>query len=80
MMRRRLRAASRDEMIAALEQVAGSDVTARISYAPDPAVERIVKSWPGAWDTARAEALGLTADADFASIIRAYLEDVKAAG
>jgi D-erythronate 2-dehydrogenase len=67
------------EMIAALEDVAGSDVTARISYAPDPAIERIVKSWPGAWDTARAEALGLTADADFASIIRAYMDDVKAA-
>ncbi|OEZ80722.1 putative epimerase/dehydratase [Janthinobacterium sp. HH106] len=66
------------EMIAALEQVAGTDVVARISYAPDPAVERIVKSWPGAWDTARAESLGLTADADFASIIRAYIEDVKA--
>ncbi|MNQ95649.1 hypothetical protein D3C85_1112150 [compost metagenome] len=68
------------EMIAALEQVAGSEVTKRISYAPDPAVERIVKSWPGAWDTARAEALGLTADADFAGIIRAYIDDVKAAG
>ena len=67
------------EMIAALEAVAGSDVTARISYAPDPAIERIVKSWPGAWDTARAEALGLTADADFASIIRAYMDDVNAA-
>jgi nucleoside-diphosphate-sugar epimerase len=67
------------EMIAALEDVAGSDVTARISYAPDPAIERIVKSWPGAWDTARAEALGLTADVDFASIIRAYMDDVKAA-
>ncbi|OHV97159.1 NAD-dependent epimerase [Janthinobacterium lividum] len=67
------------EMIAALEDVAGSDVTARISYAPDPAIERIVKSWPGAWDTARAEALGLTADVDFASIIRAYMDDVNAA-
>jgi nucleoside-diphosphate-sugar epimerase len=67
------------EMIAALEDVAGSDVTTRISYAPDPAIERIVKSWPGAWDTARAEALGLTADVDFASIIRAYMDDVKAA-
>ena len=65
-------------MIAALEAVAGSETAQRISYAPDPAVERIVKSWPGAWDTARAAALGLTADADFASIVRAYLDDVKA--
>ncbi|WP_454775763.1 D-erythronate dehydrogenase [Janthinobacterium tructae] len=67
------------EMVAALEDVAGSAVTGRISYAPDPAIERIVKSWPGAWDTARAEALGLTADVDFASVIRAYMDDVKAA-
>ncbi|WP_219114398.1 D-erythronate dehydrogenase [Janthinobacterium sp. UMAB-56] len=67
------------EMIAALGQVAGSEAAARISYAPDPAVERIVKSWPGAWDTARAEALGLTADANFAAIIRAYMDDVNAA-
>lgn len=67
------------EMIAALDDVAGSDVTARISHAPDAAVERIVRSWPGAWDTARAAALGLTADADFAAIIRAYVDDQKAA-
>ena len=67
------------EMIAALDEVAGSDVTARISHAPDAAVERIVRSWPGAWDTARAAALGLTADADFAAIIRAYVDDQKAA-
>lgn len=67
------------DMIAALEQVAGSEVTARISHAPDAAIERIVRSWPGAWDTQRAAALGLTADADFAAIVRAYIEDVKAA-
>lgn len=67
------------EMIAALDEVAGSDVTARISHAPDAAVERIVRSWPGAWDTKRAAALGLTADADFVAIIRAYVDDQKAA-
>ena len=63
------------EMVAALEQVAGAAAVSRIVFAPDPAIERIVKSWPGAWDVTRAKALGLAADADFETIIRAYIED-----
>ncbi|MES2068767.1 MAG: D-erythronate dehydrogenase [Pseudomonadota bacterium] len=63
------------EMVAALEQVSGPETAARISFTPDPAVERIVKGWPGAWDVSRAQALGLSADQDFASIIRAHIED-----
>jgi nucleoside-diphosphate-sugar epimerase len=72
------------EMVAALERVAGAEAVSRITFAPDPAIERIVKSWPGAWDVTRARALGLSADADFETIIRAYMEDeltpAKAAG
>jgi nucleoside-diphosphate-sugar epimerase len=63
------------EMVAALERVAGSEPATRIRWQSDPAVERIVGSWPGAWDTTRARALGLAADADFDSIVRAYVED-----
>ena len=63
------------EMVAALEKVAGPEPVARIRFMPDPAIERIVKSWPGAWDVTRAQALGLLADTDFESIIRAYIED-----
>ena len=63
------------EMLAALEKVAGRDTAARVTFAPDPAVERIIKSWPGAWDIARARALGLSADADFESIIKAYVDE-----
>ena len=33
------------------------------------------KSWPGAWDVRRAQALGLSADKDFEAIIKAYMED-----
>lgn len=65
------------QMVAALEKVAGPEVASRISFAPDAAVERIVKSWPGAWDVTRAKALGLAADADFETIIRAYIEDKR---
>jgi nucleoside-diphosphate-sugar epimerase len=63
------------EMAAALERVAGKDAAGRIRWERDPAVERIVGSWPGAWDTARAHALGRLGDADFDSIVRAYIED-----
>ena len=68
-------AVSAREMVAALERVAGTDVVNRIRWERDPAIERIVGSWPGAWDTARARALGFTGDEDFDSIVRAYVED-----
>jgi len=63
------------DMVAALEKVGGPEAVARIRFAPDPAVERIVQSWPGAWDDSRARALGLEGDADFESVIRAHVED-----
>ena len=67
------------EMVDALQRVAGADVVKRIRWERDPAVERIVASWPGAWDTARAKSLGLGGDADFDSVIRAHIEDEKPA-
>jgi nucleoside-diphosphate-sugar epimerase len=66
------------QMVAALENVAGPEPVSRISFVPDPAVERIVNSWPAAWDVTRAKALGLSADADFESIVRAYIEETGA--
>ncbi|MDR5883371.1 D-erythronate dehydrogenase [Caballeronia sp. LZ032] len=64
-----------DEMIAALREVAGEDAAARIDFQRDERIEKIVYSWPGAWDTARAEALGLEGDAAFADVIRAHIAD-----
>ncbi|MBC7431604.1 MAG: SDR family oxidoreductase [Rubritepida sp.] len=64
-----------DQMVAALRTVGGDTVADRITWTRDPAVERIVGSWPGAWDTRRAEALGLKADESFEAIVRAYVED-----
>jgi len=63
------------EMVDALRAVAGNDAVARISWRRDETIERIVGSWPSAWDTRRAEALGLTADASFEAIVRAHIED-----
>jgi nucleoside-diphosphate-sugar epimerase len=63
------------DMVAALEKVGGAEAVARIRFVPDPAVECIVQSWPGAWDDSRARSLGLEGDADFESVIRAHVED-----
>jgi nucleoside-diphosphate-sugar epimerase len=61
------------EMVAALKEVAGEDVAALIDWKPDPKIEKIVGSWPGAWETSRGEKLGLTGDTNFADVIRAYI-------
>jgi hypothetical protein len=66
---------SMDEEIAALRAVAGDAVAARIRPAPDEGVLRLVRTWAARFDTARARALGFVADADFESIVRAYVED-----
>jgi nucleoside-diphosphate-sugar epimerase len=63
------------DMVSALRAVAGDKVAKRVRFAPDPAVQRIIASWPPRWETQRAEQLGFRGDADFESIIRAYIED-----
>lgn len=62
-------------MAQALERVAGPQAAALIDWTPDPAVERLVRSWPGeiTWD--RARGLGLQADADFDSVVRSYVAE-----
>jgi nucleoside-diphosphate-sugar epimerase len=63
------------EMIAALERVAGPEVVRRIRIERDPRVERIVASWPGAWDVSRARSLGLPGDRTFDDVVRAYMSE-----
>ncbi|MDN7675745.1 SDR family oxidoreductase [Burkholderia oklahomensis] len=64
-----------DEMIDALREVAGADAVKLIRRAEDERVVKIVGSWPGRWDTSRAEALGLKGDASFVDVIRGYIDD-----
>jgi nucleoside-diphosphate-sugar epimerase len=47
------------EMVASLRRVAGEEVASRVHWERDAAIERIVGTWPGAWNTTRAETLGL---------------------
>ena len=63
------------EMIEALGKVAGPEAVARIRWEADETVQRIVGSWPAAWNTDRATALGFKGDADFETIIRNFIND-----
>lgn len=63
------------QMVDTLRAVAGAEVAERVSWNPDPAIQRIVGTWPAAWDTTRAHALGLEGDAGFDAIVRAFMED-----
>ena len=63
------------EMAAALERVAGKAATQLLDWTPDPAILRLVNTWPGNVASGRAAGLGLTADADFESVIRAYIRE-----
>jgi D-erythronate 2-dehydrogenase len=67
------------EMAAALARVAGADAAARIQWTRDPRIERIVATWPGAWDTSRARALGFPQDKDFETVIRDYIAETTVA-
>lgn len=66
------------EMVDALQRVAGSDVVQRIVWHADPAIERVVNSWPGAFSAERAKALGFTADLNYDDIVRAHMADMDA--
>jgi D-erythronate 2-dehydrogenase len=64
------------EQIAALERVAGKNVTARIRREPDPVIKGIVSGWPRDFVTDRALKLGFTtAEKTFDDIIRIHIED-----
>lgn len=63
------------EMVASLRRVAGEEVASRVHWERDAAIERIVGTWPGAWNTARAETLGFKGDRNFEQVVRAYIAD-----
>lgn len=63
------------EAVAALRRVAGEEVAARVRYVPDARIQAIVKTWPIAFRTPRAEKLGFAADADIETVIRDYLDE-----
>jgi nucleoside-diphosphate-sugar epimerase len=63
------------EMAAALERVAGPQATALLDWQPDPAIEKLVSTWPGNVAYERARGLGLRADTDFETVVRDYVRE-----
>jgi nucleoside-diphosphate-sugar epimerase len=62
------------EMVDDLRRVAGDAVADRVRFEHDAAIDRIVRTWPRDFEAKAGRALGMKADADFASIVRQYVE------
>jgi nucleoside-diphosphate-sugar epimerase len=67
------------EMIDTLARIAGAEVAARITPAPDPAIEAIVASWPGEILCPRARALGFEPNTGIADLIEEHQRRMKTA-
>jgi nucleoside-diphosphate-sugar epimerase len=65
------------EAVAALRRIAGDAVADRVKWQPDPVIERIVSTWPARFAPMFGLALGMQADPDFDSIVRAYIADER---
>lgn len=63
------------EMAAALERIAGPEATSLLDWTPDASILKLVSTWPGHVKSARAHALGLTANPDFDDVIREYIRE-----
>ncbi|WP_223456333.1 MULTISPECIES: D-erythronate dehydrogenase [unclassified Pseudomonas] len=64
-----------ERMIDALRQTAGEEVAGRIRMERNPAIERIVGSWPGAFCATYSRDLGFTADEDFTDVIEQFINE-----
>ncbi|WP_296185530.1 D-erythronate dehydrogenase [Pseudomonas sp. UBA1879] len=69
-----------EQMIDALRRTAGDEVANRIRLEPNPAIERIVGSWPGSFTAAYAQQLGFTADHDFTDVIGQFIAEYPPQG
>jgi nucleoside-diphosphate-sugar epimerase len=66
------------EAVAALRRIAGDTVADRVKWQLDPAIDRIVSTWPPRFAAVLGPALGMRADPDFDSIVRGYIaEELK---
>ena len=63
------------QMLDALEAVAGPHVRSRVRFERDDRIAGIVANWPSAATGNRAARLGLHPERDFAAIIRKYIDD-----
>jgi len=68
------------QMLDALEAVAGPAVRACVRFERDERIAGIVANWPSGARADRAAALGLKPEKEFADIIRQYIADCRQAG
>lgn len=62
------------EMLDSLRRIAGDAVAGRVRFERDPAIEKIVNSWPGNFSAPYARSLGFVFDANFDDVVRAFIE------
>lgn len=63
------------DQLAALQRVAGDAALALVKREPDPAIAKIVTTWPQRFEATTAQALGFVAESTFDEIIAVYTED-----
>ena len=63
------------EMVDAMTRVAGSNAAGRITWKPDPFVQKICAGWRAHINPAKALRLGFRQDSTFEDNIRWFLED-----
>ena len=63
------------DMVDVLGRIAGEPATRLIRWEANPAIQRIIHTWPTRWDMSRAHMLGFKGDSDFESIVRAFIKD-----
>lgn len=64
------------EMVDALRVGYGNEVAQRVDWVFEDRIQKIVGTWPRAWDSRRARELGMTADCDVLGLIRQYANEV----
>ncbi|MFL2987055.1 MAG: NAD-dependent epimerase/dehydratase family protein [Candidatus Poriferisodalaceae bacterium] len=65
------------EMLEVLEVVGGPEARALVTLEYDAATDQLVQSWPAELDDSRGRELGLPADANLESMVRAYVEMIN---
>jgi nucleoside-diphosphate-sugar epimerase len=66
---------TQSQMMAALERVTSKKVTGRVTWTPDPFIQKIVAGWPTTFTTPRAEKLGFQRDGSLEEMIQAHIDD-----
>ena len=66
------------EMIDAMTSVFGPDAEAKITWDPDPVIEKIVVGWRAHCTPGKGQRLGFKADDSFADTVRWFMEDAIA--